>query len=213
MTAKQWKKMAVDLAVRSFRLHDLHNLDLHGDGILRLLRHGFRGLESYSETELHEKLQAWYKETTSTLETCGQGGMTADDFRELSQLAEDLEQSAVNWDIHGEHEVVVGNLGKVYRGMDGVQAQAAYAKYASGDESVVWLQEDTVREKYEPVLRSPEDQQELDQLKTDFREWSGGFKPFDENHITVYLDYALSDQDDRDRVSEWLMDWYNSEED
>jgi len=33
-------------------------------------------------------------------------------------------------------------------------------------------------------------QQEIEQLKSDFRQWSGGFPPESADQITVYLDYA-----------------------
>ncbi|MEX0775774.1 MAG: hypothetical protein WD042_08695 [Phycisphaeraceae bacterium] len=50
---------------------------------------------------------------------------------------------------------------------------------------------------------------ELRALKKDFRAWSGGAPPENGYIITVYLDYALSVELDRDEaetaLSEWMM--------
>ena len=272
MKSSEWKEHSVHAAVKAFRC--LETLDLHGQDYDLLLRRGFKGFESYSESELRDKLQGWYQETTHVLKDLRQQSMSSEDFETLQALAEELEELELKWTMHGEHEVSVGNVGMLYRGMEAVEAQKAYAlacansaslQGRAGGELVTWLQEDKAREQYEPTLEQrfkqhwtamgaevharggklddPEvlkalrathaprlawerfttgwgeadsvkiDGDELKKLKADFHEWSGGFKPFDENHITVYVDYALADQDDRDRVSEMLMDWFNSDED
>ena len=53
--------------------------------------------------------------------------------------------------------------------------------------------------------------QQIESLKRDFLEWSGGFEPDSEHQITVYVDYARDSRLDRAEVRELLEDWMEHE--
>jgi hypothetical protein len=50
-------------------------------------------------------------------------------------------------------------------------------------------------------------------LVKDFTAWSGGFPPESDHQITVYLDYALPQDFDKEEAARFLEDWYASGED
>jgi hypothetical protein len=62
----------------------------------------------------------------------------------------------------------------------------------------------------EPAETEPLD---LEALKKNFREWSGGFPPESDHQITVYCDHAASSKWDKNEVRKVLDDWYESGED
>jgi hypothetical protein len=49
--------------------------------------------------------------------------------------------------------------------------------------------------------------EQIEQLKRDFLEWSGGFEPETEHQIIVYVDYARDSRLDREDVRHILEDW------
>ncbi|MBI1367560.1 MAG: hypothetical protein GC162_02785 [Planctomycetes bacterium] len=53
---------------------------------------------------------------------------------------------------------------------------------------------------------------ELKALKKHYREWSGGFSPESDHAITVYLDYAVSVELDRDEAEAALWEWLEADD-
>lgn len=53
---------------------------------------------------------------------------------------------------------------------------------------------------------------QTDGLKHHFLSWSGGFEPESRDQITVYLDYAILREFDRDEARQALEEWMNSVE-
>ncbi len=51
------------------------------------------------------------------------------------------------------------------------------------------------------------DEQMSKTIKGRFLEWSGGFAPESDYQITVYIDYALSIEDDPEAVRKLLREW------
>jgi hypothetical protein len=60
--------------------------------------------------------------------------------------------------------------------------------------------------------RSPMTEQEIRELKKDFRTWSGGCSPESDYQITVYVDYASNVNWDDEEVREALRDWMESDD-
>ena len=53
--------------------------------------------------------------------------------------------------------------------------------------------------------------EQIDALKADFLEWSGGFEPESFDTITVYIDYACDYRLDGEEVRRVLTDWMNAD--
>jgi len=56
--------------------------------------------------------------------------------------------------------------------------------------------------------------EQIESMRADFREWSGGFKPSDQHEVTVYLDYtAPPENGSTDEQREALYAWMDEETD
>ncbi len=50
-------------------------------------------------------------------------------------------------------------------------------------------------------------EQTANTIKAEFLEWSGGFTPESDYQITVYIDYALSVENDPEPARKLLREW------
>lgn len=50
----------------------------------------------------------------------------------------------------------------------------------------------------------------IKKIKNDFRQWSGGFSPESEHHISVYINFASGAGIDSENLKKMLCDWMKS---
>lgn len=50
-------------------------------------------------------------------------------------------------------------------------------------------------------------QEQIESLRQDFLEWSGGFEPESRHQITVYVEYARDSELDPEESQQVLTDW------